>query len=392
MSRPNFQWDDALLLNEQLSDDERMIRDAAYSYSQDKLQPRVLMANRLEKFDREILNEMGELSFLGSTIDGYGCAGVNYVAYGLVAREVERVDSGYHSAMSVQSSLVIYPIHEYGTEAQRQKYLPKMATSEWGGYFGLTEPNRGSDPGSMITRARKAEGGFILSGAKMWITNSPIADVFVVWPKDDQGEIRGFILEKNMKGLSAPKIEDKFSLRASITGEIVKEEVFVPEENAFPEVRGLKGPLGCLNKARYGIAWGELGAAEFCWHAARQYALDRNQFGRPLAATQLVQLKLANFQTEISLGLQAALRVGRLMDEGRAAPEMISLIKRNNCGKSLEVARISRDMHGGYGISDEFHVIRHVMNLEAVNTYEGTHDVHGLILGRAQTGIQAFSA
>jgi glutaryl-CoA dehydrogenase len=335
---------------------------------------------------------MGELGFLGSTIDGYGCAGVNYVAYGLVAREVERVDSGYRSAMSVQSSLVMYPIHTYGTEAQRQKYLPKLATGEMVGCFGLTEPNHGSDPGSMITRARKADGGYILTGAKMWITNSPIADVFVVWAKDDQGEIRGFILEKNMKGLSAPKIEGKVSLRASITGEIVMEDVFVPEENAFPDVRGLKGPFGCLNKARYGIAWGVIGAAEFCWHAARQYTLDRNQFGRPLAATQLVQLKLANFQTEISLGLQAALRVGRLMDEGRAAPEMISLIKRNNCGKALEVARISRDMHGGNGISDEFHVIRHVMNLEAVNTYEGTHDVHGLILGRAQTGIQAFSA
>jgi glutaryl-CoA dehydrogenase len=392
MARPNFQWDDALLLNDQLSDDERMIRDAAFSYCQEKLLPRVLMANRHEKFDREILNEMGELGFLGSTIDGYGCAGVNYVAYGLVAREVERVDSGYRSAMSVQSSLVMYPIHTYGTEAQRQKYLPKLATGELVGCFGLTEPNHGSDPGSMITRARKADGGYILSGAKMWITNSPIADVFVVWAKDDQGEIRGFILEKNMKGLSAPKIEGKFSLRASITGEIVMEDVFVPEENAFPEVRGLKGPFGCLNKARYGIAWGVIGAAEFCWHAARQYTLDRNQFGRPLAATQLVQLKLANFQTEISLGLQAALRVGRLMDEGRAAPEMISLIKRNNCGKALDVARVSRDMHGGNGISDEFHVIRHVMNLEAVNTYEGTHDVHGLILGRAQTGLQAFSA
>ncbi len=392
MAKPNFQWDDALLLNDQLSDDERMIRDAASSYCQDKLLPRVLMANRQEKFDRDILSEMGELGFLGSTIDGYGCAGVNYVAYGLVAREVERVDSGYRSAMSVQSSLVMYPIHTYGTEEQRQKYLPKLATGELVGCFGLTEPNHGSDPGSMITRARKADGGYILSGAKMWITNSPIADVFVVWAKDDQGDIRGFILEKNMKGISAPKIEGKFSLRASITGEIVMEDVFVPEENAFPEVRGLKGPFGCLNKARYGIAWGVLGAAEFCWHAARQYTLDRYQFGRPLAATQLVQLKLANFQTEISLGLQAALRVGRLMDEGRAAPEMISLIKRNNCGKALDIARVSRDMHGGNGISDEFHVIRHVMNLEAVNTYEGTHDVHGLILGRAQTGIQAFSA
>jgi len=392
MARPNFQWDDALLLNDQLTEEERMIRDAAYQYCQDKLQPRVLLANRHEKFDREIMNELGKLGFLGSTINGYGCAGVNYVAYGLVAREVERVDSGYRSAMSVQSSLVMHPINEYGTEAQRQKYLPKLATGEWIGCFGLTEPNHGSDPGSMITRARKAEGGYTLSGAKMWITNSPIADVFVVWAKDDQGEIRGFVLEKGMKGLSAPKIEGKFSLRASITGEIVMDDVFVPEENAFPEIRGLKGPFGCLNKARYGIAWGVMGAAEFCWHAARQYTLDRIQFGRPLAATQLVQMKLANFQTEISLGLQAALRVGRLMDEGRAAPEMISLIKRNNCGKSLDIARISRDMHGGNGISDEFHVIRHVMNLEAVNTYEGTHDVHGLILGRAQTGLQAFSS
>ena len=392
MARPNFQWDDALLLNDQLTEEERMIRDAAYQYCQDKLQTRVLLANRHEKFEREIMNELGELGFLGSTIDGYGCAGVNYVAYGLVAREVERVDSGYRSAMSVQSSLVMHPINEYGTEAQRQKYLPKLATGEWIGCFGLTEPNHGSDPGSMITRARKTDDGFTLSGAKMWITNSPIADLFVVWAKDDEGEIRGFILEKGMKGLSAPKIEGKFSLRASITGEIVMDEVFVPEENVFPDIRGLKGPFGCLNKARYGIAWGVLGAAEYCWHAARQYTLDRIQFGRPLAATQLVQMKLANFQTEISLGLQAALRVGRLMDEGRAAPEMISLIKRNNCGKSLEIARISRDMHGGNGISDEFHVIRHVMNLEAVNTYEGTHDVHGLILGRAQTGLQAFSS
>ena len=391
MARPSFQWDDALLLNEQLTDEERMIRDAAYNYCQDKLQPRVLLANRHERFDREIMNEMGELGFLGSTIEGYGCAGVNHVSYGLVAREVERVDSGYRSAMSVQSSLVMYPIYTYGTERQRQKFLPKLATGEIIGCFGLTEPNHGSDPGSMITRARKVEGGFVLSGAKMWITNSPIADVFVVWAKDDGGEIRGFILEKDMKGLSAPKIEGKFSLRASITGEIVMDDVFVPDENAFPDIRGLKGPFGCLNKARYGIAWGVLGAAEFCWRAARQYTLDRIQFGRPLASTQLIQLKLANFQTEISLALQAALRVGRLMDEGRAAPEMISLIKRNNCGKALDVARISRDMHGGNGISDEFHIIRHVMNLEAVNTYEGTHDVHGLILGRSQTGLQAFS-
>ncbi len=392
MAKPHFQWDDALLLDEQLTDDERMIRDAARDYCQGRLQPRVLEANRHERFDREIMTELGELGFLGSTIEGYGCAGVSHVAYGLVAREVERVDSGYRSAMSVQSSLVMYPIYAYGTEEQKQKYLPKLATGEWVGCFGLTEPNHGSDPGSMITRARSVDGGYSLSGAKMWITNSPIADVFVVWAKTDDGEIRGFVLDKGMKGLSAPKIEGKFSLRASITGEIVMDEVFVPEANLLPNVRGLKGPFGCLNKARYGIAWGAMGAAEFCWHAARQYTLDRKQFGRPLAATQLMQLKLANFQTEITLGLQAALRVGRLMDEGRAAPEMISLIKRNNCGKALEIARISRDMHGGNGISDEFHVIRHVMNLEAVNTYEGTHDVHALILGRAQTGIAAFGS
>ncbi|MBL8509428.1 acyl-CoA dehydrogenase [Chitinimonas viridis] len=392
MAKPHFQWDDALLLDEQLTDDERMIRDAARDYCQGRLQPRVLEANRHERFDREIMTELGELGFLGSTIEGYGCAGVSHVAYGLVAREVERVDSGYRSAMSVQSSLVMYPIYAYGTEEQKQKYLPKLATGEWVGCFGLTEPNHGSDPGSMITRARSVDGGYSLSGAKMWITNSPIADVFVVWAKTDDGEIRGFVLDKGMKGLSAPKIEGKFSLRASITGEIVMDEVFVPEANLLPNVRGLKGPFGCLNKARYGIAWGAMGAAEFCWHASRQYTLDRKQFGRPLAATQLMQLKLANFQTEITLGLQAALRVGRLMDEGRAAPEMISLIKRNNCGKALEIARISRDMHGGNGISDEFHVIRHVMNLEAVNTYEGTHDVHALILGRAQTGIAAFGS
>ncbi|QDQ26131.1 acyl-CoA dehydrogenase [Chitinimonas arctica] len=390
MAKPHFQWDDALLLDEQLNSDERMIRDAARDYCQGRLLPRVLEANRHERFDREIMTELGELGLLGSTIEGYGCAGASYVAYGLVAREVERVDSGYRSAMSVQSSLVMYPIYAYGTEEQKQKYLPKLATGEWVGCFGLTEPNHGSDPGSMITRARSVDGGYSLSGSKMWITNSPIADVFVVWGKTDDGEIRGFVLEKGMKGLSAPKIEGKFSLRASITGEIVMDEVFVPEANLLPNVKGLKGPFGCLNKARYGIAWGAMGAAEFCWQAARQYTLDRIQFGRPLAATQLIQLKLANFQTEITLGLQAALRVGRLMDEGRAAPEMISLIKRNNCGKALDIARVSRDMHGGNGISDEFHVIRHVMNLEAVNTYEGTHDVHALILGRAQTGIAAF--
>jgi glutaryl-CoA dehydrogenase len=389
--KARFQWDDPLFLNEQLSDEERQVRDAAHAFCQEKLMPRVLMANRHEKFDREIMNEFGALGFLGSTIDGYGCAGVNHVCYGLIAREVERVDSGYRSAMSVQSSLVMHPIHAYGTEAQRRKYLPKLATGEWVGCFGLTEPNYGSDPGSMVTRAKKADGGYLVSGAKMWITNSPIADVFVVWAKDEGGVIRGFILEKGMKGLSAPKIEGKFSLRASITGEIVMDEVFVPDENLMPDAQGLGGPFGCLNKARYGIAWGALGAAEFCWHAARQYTLDRNQFGRPLAATQLVQLKLANMLTEITLGLQAVLRVGRLIDEGNWAPEMISIVKRNSCGKALEIARTARDMHGGNGISDEFHVIRHLMNLEAVNTYEGTHDVHALILGRAQTGIQAFN-
>ena len=386
-----FQWDDPLLLSDQLSDDERQVRDAAYAYCQEKLMPRVLMANRHEKFDREIMNEMGALGFLGSTIEGYGCAGVNHVCYGLIAREVERVDSGYRSAMSVQSSLVMHPIHAYGTEAQRKKYLPRLASGEWVGCFGLTEPNHGSDPGSMVTRANKVDGGYLVSGAKMWITNSPIADVFVVWAKDDGGVIRGFILEKGMKGLSAPKIEGKFSLRASITGEIVMDEVFVPEENLMPDAQGLAGPFGCLNKARYGIAWGALGAAEFCWHAARQYTMDRKQFGRPLAANQLVQLKLTNMLTEITLGLQSVLRVGRLLDSGNWAPEMISIVKRNSCGKSLDIARMARDMHGGNGVSDEFHVIRHVMNLEAVNTYEGTHDVHALILGRAQTGIQAFS-
>mgnify|MGYP001161683387 CR=1 FL=1 len=391
-SKPTFQWDDPVRFDEQLSDDERMVRDSAYAYCQEKLLPRVIEANRHERFEREILNEMGELGFLGSTIEGYGCAGVNHACYGLIAREVERVDSGYRSTMSVQSSLVMYPIFTYGTEAQRSKYLPQLATGEWVGCFGLTEPNHGSDPGSMVTRAKKVDGGYILHGAKMWITNSPIADVFIVWAKDDAGEIRGFILEKGMKGLSAPKIEGKFSLRASITGEIVMDEVLVPEENLLPNVKGLKGPFGCLNKARFGIAWGALGAAEFCWHAARNYTLERKQFGRPLAANQLIQWKLANMQTEITLGLQACLRVARLMDEGRAAPEMVSLIKRNSCGKALDIARTARDMHGGNGVADEYHVIRHVMNLEAVNTYEGTHDIHALILGRAQTGIQAFSA
>ena len=391
-SRNAFRWDDPLLLDDALSEDERIVRDAARAYCDEKLMPRVLEANRHERFDREILNEMGALGFLGCTLEGYGCAGVNHVAYGLIAREVERVDSGYRSVMSVQSSLVMYPIHTYGTEAQRERWIPRLATGEIVGCFGLTEPNHGSDPGGMQTRARKVDGGWRLSGSKTWITNAPIADIFVVWAKDDSGEIRGFVLEKGMKGLSAPKIEGKFSLRASLTGEIVMDDVSVPEENLLPGAKGLKGPFGCLNKARFGIAWGALGAAEFCWHAARRYTLDRMQFGRPLAANQLIQWKLANMQTDITLGLHAVLRVGRLLDEGRATPEMISLIKRNSCGRALDIARTSRDMHCGNGIVDEFHVIRHVMNLEAVNTYEGTHDVHALILGRAQTGIQAFSA
>jgi glutaryl-CoA dehydrogenase len=388
--KPSFKWDDALLLDDQLTDEERMIRDSARDYAQDKLMPRVLEANRHEVFHREIMNEMGALGLLGSTIEGYGCAGINYVSYGLIAREVERVDSGYRSALSVQSSLVMYPIYAFGTEELRQKFLPKLATGEYVGCFGLTEPDAGSDPASMKTRATKTKGGYVLKGSKMWITNSPISDVFVVWAKDDAGDIRGFVLEKGMKGLSAPKIEGKFSLRASITGEIVMDDVFVPEENRFPEVKGLTGPFSCLNNARYGISWGALGAAEFCWHQARQYTLDRMIFGRPLAANQLIQKKLADMQTEITLGLQGALRLGRLKDENRAAPEAISMMKRNNCGKSLDIARTARDMLGGNGIADEFHVIRHVMNLEAVNTYEGTHDVHALILGRAQTGIAAF--
>ncbi len=391
MSKPEFSWEDPLLLADQLSEEERLIRDAAHDYCQEQLLPRVLEANRHEHFDREIMNEMGELGFLGSTLpEEFGCAAVNYVSYGLVAREVERVDSGYRSAMSVQSSLVMYPIHAYGTEAQHRKYLPKLATGEWVGCFGLTEPDAGSNPAGMKTRAKKVDGGYRLMGAKMWITNSPIADVFVVWAKTEDDVIRGFVLEKGMEGLSAPKIEGKFSLRASITGEIVMDDVFVPDENLLPNVEGLKGPFGCLNRARYGIAWGAMGAAEACWHAARQYTLDREQFGRPLAATQLIQKKLADMQTEITLGLHGALRLGRMFDEGSAAPEAISLMKRNNCGKALEIARVARDMHGGNGIADEYHVIRHVMNLEAVNTYEGTHDVHALILGRAQTGIQAF--
>ncbi len=387
-----FVWEDPFLIEDQLTEDERMVRDSARAYCQDKLMPRVLEAFRHEKFDRAIMTEMGALGFLGSTIEGYGCAGTNYVSYGLIAREVERVDSGYRSALSVQSSLVMHPINAYGSEAQRQKYLPKLATAEWIGCFGLTEPDHGSDPGGMKTRAKKVQGGYLLTGNKMWITNSPIADVFVVWAKDDEGVIRGFILEKGMKGLSAPKIEGKFSLRASTTGEIVMDNVEVPEENRLPKAKGLGGPFGCLNNARYGIAWGALGAAEFCWHRARQYTLERKQFGRPLAANQLIQKKLADMQTEISIGLQACLRVGRLKDEGRAAPELISLVKRNSAGKALDIARVARDMHGGNGVADEFHVIRHVLNLEAVNTYEGTHDIHALILGRAQTDIQAFTA
>ncbi|MDA1309899.1 MAG: acyl-CoA dehydrogenase [Proteobacteria bacterium] len=390
-SKPVFQWDDPLLLDQQLSEEERMVRDAARDYCQDRLLPRVQNAFRNEHFDREIMTEMGELGFLGSTIDGYGCAGVNHVCYGLVAREVERVDSGYRSAMSVQSSLVMHPIHAYGSEDQRQKYLPKLATGEWVGCFGLTEPDHGSDPGGMVTRARSVDGSYLVSGAKMWITNSPIADVFVVWAKTDDGVIRGFILEKGMKGLSAPKIEGKFSLRASVTGEIVMDEVMVPEENLLPNVKGLGGPFGCLNKARFGISWGALGAAEFCWHQARNYTLERKQFGRPLAANQLIQKKLADMQTEITIGLQTCLRLGQMLDEGTAAPEAISLAKRNSCGKALDIARMSRDMHGGNGVSDEYGVIRHLLNLEAVNTYEGTHDVHALILGRAQTGLQAFT-
>ncbi|TXH93194.1 MAG: acyl-CoA dehydrogenase [Rheinheimera sp.] len=390
MSKTAFNWQDPFSFQALLTDEERMIQQAAHDYCQDRLMSRVLMANRHEHFDVEIMRELGELGLLGATLpEKYGCAGVNYVSYGLVAREVERVDSGYRSAMSVQSSLVMHPIHAYGSEAQRMKYLPKLATGEWIGCFGLTEPDAGSDPASMRTTAKKVDGGYVLSGAKMWITNSPVADVFVVWAKLD-GVIRGFILEKGWKGLSAPKIEGKFSLRASITGEIVMDEVFVPEEQLLPNASGLSGPFGCLNKARYGIAWGALGAAEFCFHAARQYTLDRQQFGRPLAQTQLIQKKLADMQTDINLGLLGCLQAGRLMDAGQLPVETISLIKRNSCGKALEIARIARDMHGGNGIADEYHVIRHVMNLEAVNTYEGTHDVHALILGRAITGLQAF--
>jgi glutaryl-CoA dehydrogenase len=389
-SAPTFNWQDPLLLDSLLSEEERMIRDSAHQYCQDNLMPRILEANRNEIFDVNIMKELGQLGLLGCTIgEKYGCAGVNYVTYGLIAREVERVDSGYRSAMSVQSSLVMHPIHAYGTEQQKIKYLPKLATGELIGCFGLTEPNSGSDPASLETKAKKVDGGYALTGTKMWITNSPVADIFVVWAKLD-GVIKGFILEKGMQGLSAPKISGKFSLRASITGEIVMDNVFVPEENLLPHVQGLSGPFGCLNKARYGIAWGTLGAAEFCWHSARQYTLDRQQFGRPLAATQLIQKKLADMQTEITTGLFACLQVGRLMDAGTLSAEAISLVKRNSCGKALDIARQARDMHGGNGIADEYHVIRHMMNLEAVNTYEGTHDIHALILGRAQTGIQAF--
>ncbi len=392
MSKPQFHWEDPLLLQDQLTTEERMIADAAREYAQGKLAPRVHEAFRSETTDPAIFREMGELGLLGITIpEEYGGANLNYVSYGLIAREIERVDSGYRSMMSVQSSLVMVPIYEFGSEAQRQKYLPKLATGEWIGCFGLTEPNYGSDAGGMITRAKKVPGGFSLTGSKMWISNSPIADVFVVWAKNDEDQIRGFILEKGMKGLSAPKITGKQGLRASITGEIVMDEVFVPAENEFPEITGLKGPFTCLNSARYGISWGVLGAAEFCWHAARQYTLDRKQFGRPLAANQLVQKKLADMQTEITLALQGVLRLGRMKDEGSAAPEITSIMKRNSCGKSLDIARMARDMLGGNGISDEYGVIRHMLNLEVVNTYEGTHDIHALILGRAQTGIQAFS-
>jgi glutaryl-CoA dehydrogenase len=391
-TKARFVWEDPLLLNDQLTDDERMVRDAARAYCQDKLAPRVTEAFRHEKTDPAIFPEMGALGLLGPTIpEQYGGPGLNYVSYGLIAREVERVDSGYRSMMSVQSSLVMVPIHTFGNEETKKKYLPKLATGEWIGCFGLTEPNHGSDPASMVTRAKKVKGGYSLSGAKMWISNSPIADVFVVWAKDDEGAIRGFVLEKQFKGLSAPAIHGKVGLRASITGEIVMDGVFCPEENAFPEVRGLKGPFTCLDSARYGIAWGALGAAEDCWHRSRQYVLDRKQFGRPLAANQLIQKKLADMQTEITLGLQGCLRLGRMKDEGTASVEITSILKRNSCGKSLDIARLARDMMGGNGISDEFGVARHLVNLEVVNTYEGTHDIHALILGRAMTGIQAFS-
>ena len=386
-----FSWEDPFQLREQFSEEERLVLESARNYAQDKLLPRVQKAFREEVFDREIMNEFGSLGMLGATLpEKYGCANSNYVSYGIMAREVERVDSGYRSAMSVQSSLVMHPIHAYGDESQRERYLPKLATGEWVGCFGLTEPDHGSDPSSMITNAKRVDGGFLMNGAKMWITNSPISDVAVVWAKLDN-EIRGFIVERDFEGFSTPKIEGKLSLRASVTGQIVLEDVFVPKENLLPNVKGLAGPFGCLNRARYGIAWGSMGAAEACWHAARTYTLDRNQFGRPLASNQLVQKKLADMQTEITLGLQGCLRMGRMFDDGTLPIESISLMKRNNCGKALDIARAARDMHGGNGISDEYHVMRHLMNLETVNTYEGTHDIHALILGRAQTGIQAFT-
>ena len=391
IQKAEFQWMDPLLIHDLLTDEERLIQDTVARYCQDRLQPRILEANRHETVDRDIFYEMGELGMLGSTIQGYGCAGLNYVCYGLIAREVERVDSGYRSMMSVQSSLVMHPINAYGSDQQKKKYLPHLASGDWVGCFGLTESDHGSDPGSMRTRAHRVDSGYRLVGSKMWITNSPIADVFIVWAKDDEGAIRGFILDRGMEGLSTPVIEGKFSLRASVTGEIVMDNVFVPEEHILPGVSGLSGPFGCLNRARYGISWGSMGAAEFCWHSARNYVLEREQFGRPLAANQLIQKKLADMQTDIALGLNGALRVGRLIDEGRMLSDAISMLKRNNCGKALDIARVARDMHGANGVSDEYHVIRHVMNLEAVNTYEGTHDVHALILGRAQTGIQAFT-
>jgi glutaryl-CoA dehydrogenase len=386
-----FVWEDPLLLEDQLGEDERAIRDVARDYCQERLMPRVLDGFRREHFDRAIMNELGELGLLGATLHSHGCAGASYVAYGLIAREIERVDSGYRSAYSVQSSLVMYPIASFGSEAQKDLYLPRLRTGEWVGCFGLTEPDAGSDPGSMRTRAKAVDGGFVLNGSKTWISNAPIADLLLVWAKDDAGDIRGFLIERGAAGLTTPAIEGKFSLRASITGMIMLSDVFVPAENMLPGVKGLRGPFSCLNNARYGIAWGALGAAEFCWHAARDYTLQRKMFGRPLAATQLIQRKLADMQTEIAIAMQAVLRLGRLLDEGRAAPEAISLCKRNSCGKALDVARMARDMHGGNGIVDEYHVIRHMLNLETVNTYEGTHDVHALILGRAQTGLAAFS-
>ena len=390
--KSEFKWDDPFFFEDQLNEEERLVRDSARDYAQNKLMPRVLEMHRNESFDRDIFYEMGELGFYGTTIpEEYGGAELSNVCYGLVAREIERVDSGYRSMLSVQASLVMHPIFTYGTEEQKKKYLPKLASGEIIGCFGLTEPDHGSDPGGMKSRAERTADGYILSGSKTWISNSPVADLFVIWAKLD-GVVRGFILDKNMKGLSAPKIEGKFSLRTSVTGQVVMDEVAIPEENIFPEISGLRGPFGCLNKARYGICWGVIGAAEFCWHAARQYTLDRTQFGRPLAANQLIQKKLADMQTEISLALQGVLRMGRLMDEGRCPTENVSMLKRNNAGKALDIARMSRDMHGGNGINDEYHVIRHLLNLETVNTYEGTHDIHALILGRAQTGIQAFTA